>query len=232
MSPPLRAETVGAREEVRLEDRLHTSFRDAWTTRSAIVAIPRRRSFPPVLGIIRSRTGSGRKLRSSPQSAARRGILDSAPPRWTPPSRGPPRRSWRPCCPAPDPRHQEKRRIGDEVEQVVEHAMDRHGPSGAAWSGFPVPEALPVEAASSSSVFTSDPPGIPVSSLPSCWPPSPCVRFSRTPPAGRHARDYYEASAPSPATGRQRTCPVPARPHGRQGGRGWFPRSPSNRSAS
>lgn len=41
-----------------------TSFKDAWTTRSVTVAIPKRRSFPPAFGIMRSRTGSGRKLRS------------------------------------------------------------------------------------------------------------------------------------------------------------------------
>lgn len=42
----------------------NTSFKDACTTRSEIVAIPSRRNLPPTLGIIRSRTGSGRKLRS------------------------------------------------------------------------------------------------------------------------------------------------------------------------
>ena len=41
-----------------------TSFKDACTTRSATVGIPsRRRLRDPGLGIIRSRTGSGRKLR-------------------------------------------------------------------------------------------------------------------------------------------------------------------------
>jgi len=39
-----------------------TSFSAAWTTRSAMAGIPSLRSFPdpPGLGIIRSRTGSGR----------------------------------------------------------------------------------------------------------------------------------------------------------------------------
>ena len=36
-----------------------TSFRLAWTTRSAMVGIPRRRSFPFALGIITRRTSTG-----------------------------------------------------------------------------------------------------------------------------------------------------------------------------
>ncbi len=37
-----------------------TSFRDAWTTRSATVGIPSFRNFPFALGIVTCRTGTGR----------------------------------------------------------------------------------------------------------------------------------------------------------------------------
>ena len=51
-----------------------------------------------------------------------------------------------------------------------------------------------------------------------CWPPSPCVRLSRTPTAGRHARDYYEASS--------------APPHGQQPDNGPAPTAPSEKGNS
>ena len=89
------------------------------------VAIPRRRSLPPGLGIIRSRTGSGRKLRSfscGPQPVEE--LLD--------PLLGldgvgglavHPGRARALVTPHPIPRHQQERGIGDEVEQIIEPAM-------------------------------------------------------------------------------------------------------------
>ena len=67
------------------------------------------------------------------------------------------------------------------------------------------------------------PPGIPASSLPTCWPPSPCARLSR-------ARTTTGPPPHPAAIGRQRTCPPPDRLPGGEGDRGWFPRSPRNRS--
>src|SRR4051795_1149096 len=68
------------------------------------------------------------------------------------------------------------------------------------------------------------PPGISASSLPTCWPPSPCARLSRArtttgpPPHPRPSAD--NGHSPRRRTGR----PV-------GGDRGWFPRSPHDRSA-
>ncbi len=59
---PVRPEPIRARPEIGLEDGFRTSFSAAWTTRSVMVGIPSRRSFPPVLGTIFSRTGSGRNV--------------------------------------------------------------------------------------------------------------------------------------------------------------------------
>ena len=67
------------------------------------------------------------------------------------------------------------------------------------------------------------PPGIPASSLPTCWPPSPCARLSR-------ARTTTGPPPHPTAIGRQRTCPPPDWLPGGKGDRGWFPRSPRNRS--
>ena len=55
------------------------------------------------------------------------------------------------------------------------------------------------------------PPGIPASSLPTCWPPSPCARLSR-------ARTTTGPPPHPAAIGRQRTCP-PAGLAARWGGR-------------
>ncbi|WP_195911060.1 phosphotransferase [Streptomyces kaniharaensis] len=47
---------------------------------------------------------------------------------------------------------------------------------------------------------------------------------------GRYSRDYYGASAPPTVLSRQRTCPPPHWLSGGSGDRGWFPRSPLDRS--
>ena len=72
MGPALRAEPVGAREEVRLEDRLQYQFQGSLDHPIRTVEIPRRRRFvAPGFGIIRSRVGSGRKLRSLTSARSR-----------------------------------------------------------------------------------------------------------------------------------------------------------------
>ena len=65
-------------------------------------------------------------------------------------------------------------------------------------------------------------PSISASSLPTCWPPSPCARLSR-------ASDY---TGPPPATavGRKTDPPAAGRLPGGEGNRDSCPRSPRNRS--
>ena len=89
-------------------------------------AIPSRRILPPGLGIIRSRTGNGRKLRSF--NAARSSVEEHLDPgvrprssrRWLRPLRP----CAPPCCPAPDPTPPTGTPgSADEVEQIIEPAM-------------------------------------------------------------------------------------------------------------
>jgi hypothetical protein len=71
---------------------------EAWTTRSAIVAMPKRYSFPPVLEIILSCTGNGRKLRffTCNRSSPRKSQHHARFRRIEPPAR-PPRPCVLPC---------------------------------------------------------------------------------------------------------------------------------------
>src|SRR5664279_5753251 len=88
-------------------------------------AIPRRRSLPPALGIIRSRTGSGLKLRSF--NEVRSSSRNSSTPCTASTERAVcpvhPGRAGTFVTPHPNPRHQKERGIGDEIEQIVEPAM-------------------------------------------------------------------------------------------------------------
>ena len=78
---------------------------------------------PPGLGIIRSRKGSGRNLRSlSVGPQRRRGSPRPRHASMETAVRRPPRLIVRPCCCAPDPTPPQKRGIGHQVEQVVEPA--------------------------------------------------------------------------------------------------------------
>ena len=63
------------------------------------------------------------------------------------------------------------------------------------------------------------PPGLPASSLPACWLPSPCGRLSRPPTTTK--------PPPHPAAiNRRRICPPLPWPGSGEGDPGWFPRSP------
>jgi len=140
-------------------------------------------------------------------------------------------------APHPIPAHQQERWIGDEIEQIVKAAM-RIITSPTVQLGLDTQysmlgahqrRARLVGIHQRPPLGTS---GVPVSALLTCWPPSPCIRLSRTPAAGRHARDYYEASAPICGHQLARACPrlvLAGRDHERPHDR--FPRSPSNRSA-
>ena len=124
MSPALRAEPVRTREEIRLEDRLQHQLQRCLDHPIPDRGDPQATQLAARLGIIRSRTGNGRKLRSfNSDRSPSRNILDARPPRWTTRSRHPPRPCGTLVAPHPIPGHQQERRIGDEVEQIIEPAM-------------------------------------------------------------------------------------------------------------
>ena len=91
----------------------------------ATAAMPRRRRLPFALGIIRSRTGSGRKLRSRNEVRSWSRKSSTPGPAWMDDT-GAAVHAGRACtlvAPHPIPRHQQERGIGDEVEQIIEPAM-------------------------------------------------------------------------------------------------------------
>ena len=193
----------------------------------ATVAIPRWRTLPPALGIIRSRTGNGRKVRSFscvPQLVEE--LLDArARPRCSGRFRRPPRPCAHPCCPAPDPtpptgtpdrrRGCTDHRTGDE---------DHHRPNGAAWSGSPVPVAPPETARAPIRRYSPT-----TSGHSSILPADLLAPFAMCTPLA--CSDYYGASAPS--RGHRSATDLPTSRAGCPAGRataGWFPRSPRNRS--
>ena len=113
LGPALRAEAVGARLEVRLEDRLEHQLQGRLHDPVRAVGMPSRRSLPPALGIIRSRTGSGAKppglqIISQPveERLDRRARLDVAGATAVDPGR-----SCALVAPHPIPRHHEERRV-------------------------------------------------------------------------------------------------------------------------
>jgi len=122
------------------------------------VAIPRRRSLPFALGIIRSRTGSGRKLRSF--SEARSPTRKSRHPSQRDGRRSPAVHPSGPgtlVTPHPIPRDQKESRIGDEIEQIIEPAMRiiTAQQCSFAWI-FSTLRSASYKADSSSSVFTGE----------------------------------------------------------------------------
>ena len=131
-------------------------------------AIPRRRSLPPALGIIRSRTGNGREAAVLQlRTAARRGTpRRPSTPRW--------RTAVSPSTPAvrapllPRTRSQatsRNARVGDEVEQIIEPAMRIiAGPTVQFGLDLPYPSLRRDTAASLQivGVHRRQPPGIPV----------------------------------------------------------------------
>ncbi len=161
MSPALRAEPVGAREEIRLEDRLQHQFQGRLDH-----PVPHGRRSPdgeacrppwessapaPAAG---GNCGPSTAIRSSSRntSTPRHG-LDVAGGLAVHPGRA--------CtlvAPHPIPRHQQEAGIGDEVEQIIEPAMRIiAGPTVQLGLDLQYPALrLDTEAHSSSSVFTGD----------------------------------------------------------------------------
>ena len=101
-----------------------TSLSAACTTRSRTVGMPSRRRLPPGLGIIRSRTGTGRNARAQvgPQLDEEH-LPRRARSRWHRPSGRPPPPSVRPGCSAPGAMRLQGRRVTDEVEEVGEPTL-------------------------------------------------------------------------------------------------------------
>ena len=187
--------------EVRLEDRLQHQLQDACTTRSETVGDPqppqpavrlgnhplpdRQRAEAAVRNEIRSDRGSPRHP-ATPRSRRR----------W----RRPLRRCVAPCSPDPSPCNQQERRIDDEVEQIIEPAMriiagptvqlgliSRTRRSARYRAAPPVRRYSPATTSGHSS-----------SSLPTCWPPSPCGRLSR-PRSTNRVGEGTHCRAPPPS---------------------------------
>ena len=220
MSPALRTEPVRAREKIRLEDRLQHQLQGRLDH-----PIPHSRRYP---------TGEAcrSRLRDHPLPYRQRAEaavlqLDRSSSRNT--STPCPTSTWWavwPSTPAvrapllPRTRSQATSRnagIGDEVVQIIEPAMRIAGcPTVQLGLDLPYPSLSPIQLTLRFVGVHRRPPGIPASLLLTCWPPSPCTR-----PLPRS--DYYGASVPSQALGRQRTCPPPAWMAGRRGRPGTVP---------
>ena len=207
--PPLRPEPVGDRHEVGLEDRfqhqLQRRLDDPVGDRSGC---PSLRSFPdpPGLGILRSRTGSGRNvpvLQLGTQIVQEPGHPDARSTSAT----------VRPSTPAvfgpgvardPVERHDQRRRVVHEVEQVVEPAA-RIGRRPTVKLGLHLryPRPRPDGPSTGAPPFSGASFGI-AASIPSRYRcrPSPCAR-------ALPGSEYYGGSAPSRPD--QRTT-RPARP--------------------
>ena len=160
-----------------------TSFRDACTTRSATVGMPRRRRLRvPGLGIIRSLTGSGRNLRdlSCSRSVGQEGVPADLLPDG---DGGLPVDSGRARTLVPRypiPGHHQETGISDEVKQIVEPTM-RIVARPAVQPGLDLqyPPLSPERASRQITRIHQRSPGLPALPLLTCWPPSPCGRLSR-----------------------------------------------------
>ena len=181
--------------------------------------MPSRRSLPPGLGIIRSRTGSGanrRALRSS-RSSARNASSPAARSTCRPSARRP-RPSVRPCCPAPDPTPP----AGTPGQQtrLNRSSNRRSGSSVAHWCSLVwIPStraSASIERRPRRAGIHRRPPGLPVPPL-----RTRCRPFAMWP--AFPTSDYYGGSAPSRAISRRRACPPPAWLAGGEGDPGTVP---------
>ena len=188
----VRPETVRARLKVGLEDRLqhqlqgrlHDTVRHR---RDAQPAGVRR----PGFGIIRSLTGSGLNVpvrnadRTSAKNATRAALgLDVVAAGRRMPA------AVRPCSPHPRPRLPEEGRVGHEVEQITKPAIGI-GLRPQVQLGLDPQYPIPLrpdhrDRPRRRPIFTRASSDIPSLLIADCyWPPSPCVRLSRTPSTTR-----------------------------------------------
>ena len=206
MDPTAGTEPVGAREEIRLEDRLQHQLQgrldhpvaDRADPQAAALGRARFRDQP----LPRRQRAETAVLQRVPQRAEE--LLDA--PRLD----GCGRAAVHPgglralVAPHPNPADQQEGGIGDEVEQVTEPAMRViEGPAVQFGLDLQYPALGQIKRLSSGSpVFTSETPGIPASSLHDLL-----ASFAMHAPFARP--DYYEASAPSAAISGHRACPPP-----------------------
>ena len=195
----------------------------------ATVGIPKRRRLAvPGFGIIRSRTGSGRKLRSfSSRPQLVEEDLDPSPGLH----RGGgisvhPGRARALVAPHPSPRHQQERGIGHEIEQIIEPAIRIVGrPTVQLGLDLQYPAFRLEQGVLQSRRYSPA-----TSRHCSILPAGLLVPFAMHEAFPRS--DYYETSAPPTALSRRRACPPgqAGRPSP-MGDRRRFPRSPHDRSA-
>ena len=229
MGPALRAEPVGTRVKIRLENRLQHQFQGRLDH-----PIPRSRDAQPAtLGRSRLRD---HPLPHGQRAEAARLQLDAQPveEHLDPlpdlhlvdglaihPGRARPR-----VAPHPIPGHQQEAGITDEVVQIIEPAMRIAGcPAVQLGLDLPYPSLSPIQLTLQFVGVHRRPPGIPSSLLPTCWPPWPCTRLSRA------RTTTGPPSLPRSSAG-DGPCPRPGWMPGRTGDQGRFPRSPCNRSTS
>ena len=221
MSPALRAEPVGAREEIRLEDRLQHQLQgcldhpvgDRGDPQAAQLAarlgdhpLPYRQRAETAVPELRPQLVE-ELLDARPHRDGRSGAAIH------------PGGAGTLVAPHPIPRHQQERGIGDEVEQIIEPAMRIiTGPTVQLGLDLQYPSLRPVAGAAPVRRYSpAQPPGIPVLPLLTCWPPSPCTRLSRArtttgppprPDGHQPTTDLPTAGLAARREGRPRTVPT------------------------
>ena len=222
MGPAIRAEPVGAREEIRLEDRLQHQLQGCLDHPVPYRGDPQTAPLATGLGdhpLTHRQRAEATVAQLRPQLVEE--LLDA--PHHLHVGHGLTVHSGGAStlvAPHPIPGDQQERRIGDEVVQIIEPAMRIiTGPTVQFGLDLPYPTLRPKQRKLRFIGVHQRPPGIPASFLPTCWPPSPCARLSR-------ARTTTGPPPRPTAIGRQRTCPPPDRLPGGEGDRGRFPRSP------
>lgn len=204
MSPVVRAEPVGTREELRLENRLqhqlqgrlHHPVPDGRDPQTALLAArlgdhpfpDRKRAETAVLDRVPQPV---EEVLDAPHAlhvvgglTVHSGSAGSL------------------VAPHPNPRNQQERGIGNEVEQIIEPAMRiLAGPTVQLRLDLQYPALRPhQDVLQLVSIHRRKPPGLPVLPLLTCCPPSPRTRLSRAPTTTR--------TPPRPGVvSRRRTCP-------------------------
>jgi len=224
----IRAEPVGAQVEVRLEDRLQHQLQGSLDHPVGDGGDPQAAQFPARLGdhpLPHRQRAEAAVFHLRPQHAEEiPGPLPGLDGTGSLPVH--PGRARSLVAPHPVPRNQKKRRIGDEVEQIIEPAMRIiAGPAVQLGLDIKYP-ALRFEQGGSKLVGTHrrHPPDFPVL-------PLRLTGLLRHVRASRARTTTRPPSRPA-AVSRQRACPPPGWLPGGKSDRRRFPRSPRNRSRS
>jgi hypothetical protein len=183
MSPAVRAEPVGAREKIRLEDRLQHQLQGGLDHPIPHRGNPQATHLAATLGdhpFTHRQRAEAAVLQLRPQLIEEH--LDA--PHGLNVVGGLAVHPGRACslvAPHPNPGDQKERRVGDEVVKIIEPAMRiLAGPTVQLGLNLPYPSLRPIQRELRFvGVHRRQPPGIPASSLPTCWSPSPCARLSR-----------------------------------------------------